>query len=50
LKHPTNIETEEEEREIWNALSQQSFQKAYAENEPDYANIKVLEPNPRYSL
>lgn len=33
-----------EEREIWNAISQQSFQKAYDEDEPDYTDVKVLEP------
>jgi len=37
-----------EEREFWTALGSQSFQKAYGENEPDYSNVKVLEPNPKY--
>jgi len=44
------IKNEEEEREFWNAIFQNSFQKAYSEDEPDYSDVKVLEPNPKYGM
>ncbi len=37
-----------EEKDFWTALGSQSFQRAYGENEPDYNDVKVLEPNPKY--
>ena len=48
----TNIEDydEETETEFWISLSLDSFQKAYDEVEPDYSDVKVIEPNPKYSI
>lgn len=48
IKVTQDTSCEREEREFWTALGSQSFQKAYGENEPDYTNVKVLEPNPKY--
>jgi hypothetical protein len=39
-----------EERDFWRSVGQQSFQKAYSNDEPDYSDAVVLEPNPKYKL
>jgi hypothetical protein len=46
----TGEHSEQEEREIWNSISQNSFQKAYSDDEPDYSDVRVLEPNPNDKL
>jgi len=47
----TQVPNEElEERKFWQSIGQKSFQKAYSDNEPDYSNATVLEPNPKYKL
>jgi len=47
IKVTQDVSVEMEDREFWNALGSQSFQKAYGEDEPDYADVWVIEPNPK---
>ena len=35
-------------RFFWQSLGNQAFQKAYGEDEPDYSDAVVMEPNPKY--
>lgn len=38
----------DEEREFWNSASAKAFARAYGEDEPDYAEVPLKEPNPEY--
>lgn len=43
-----NMEETEEEQQSWESLSLQALAHAYGEEEPDYGNYKVQEPNVDY--
>ena len=37
-----------EEKSEWDTLSIKAFASAYSDEEPDYENITLREPNPEY--
>lgn len=39
---------EDEEREYWYKLGAEHFASAYGEDEPDYSEMDIKEPNPEY--
>ena len=38
----------ENEREEWFRFALDNFSKGYSDNEPDYKNVMIKEPNPEY--
>lgn len=44
----TKEQKENKEHEEWSRFSMQNLASAYGENEPDYSNVKIKEPNPNY--
>lgn len=42
------IKEEDQFRENWSRLAVQNLERAYGEDEPDYSEIQVKEPNPEF--
>jgi hypothetical protein len=42
------IQDNDDERKFWNETGARGMAKAYSKDEPDYSDVKLLEPNPQY--
>lgn len=48
VKIAVEIKKAGKEHEDWNSLAMKSLEKMYADDEPDYNDVQVQEPNPDY--
>ena len=47
-EEPKTRSVPENEEALWRDLSTRNFLKGYAENEPEYTEADIKEPNPEY--